>query len=135
MSGVIGLKYRGVKRVLGWKRQRDCGIGQVGGTANGVADASGQLSSAAEQAGQATQGITDVSQQVAKGAADQTESAQTTTTDAMKQPANAIDQITQSGQEPARGVYLLYVCSVASRHFGCPPEIRKPYDVGSVDYG
>ena len=78
-------------------------IGQVGGTASGVAEASGQLSSAAEQAGQATQGITDVSQQVAKGAADQTESAQTTT-DAMRQLATAINQITTSGQEQAQGV-------------------------------
>ena len=48
---------------------------QVEKTANGVADASTQLSSAVEQAGNATQGITDVSQQVAQGTADQTESA------------------------------------------------------------
>lgn len=78
-------------------------VTQVADTANGVADASAQLSGAAEQAGQATQGITDVSQQVAKGTSDQTENTNRTT-EAMKQLSDAIDQIAQGSQEQSQGV-------------------------------
>ena len=69
-------------------------------TANGVADASAQLSSAAEQTGSATQGITDVSQQVAKGTAEQTESAKQTV-ESIRQLSGAMDQIAKGTQERA----------------------------------
>ena len=76
---------------------------QVEGTANGVAEASKQLSSAAEQAGQATQGITDVSQQVARGTGEQSENAQRTI-ESMQQLSNAINQIATGSQEQAVSV-------------------------------
>lgn len=78
-------------------------IGQVGQTANGVADASSQLNSAAEQAGSATQAIASSSQQMAKGAEDQSQGVEQTTT-AMQQLTNAIDQIARGSQEQAGGV-------------------------------
>ena len=78
-------------------------VTQIKGNAEGVSEASGQLSSASEQAGQATQGIASTSQQVAKGAEEQSQSIQGTS-GSMEQLAKAIDQIAQGAQEQARGI-------------------------------
>lgn len=79
-------------------------IGQFKASANTLADASKQLSSAAEQAGHATQGIASTSQQVAKGAGDQAQNVQSTTV-SVEQLSKAIDQIAQGAQEQAKGTH------------------------------
>lgn len=78
-------------------------ISQVSGTAENVANASGQLSAAAEQAGQATQGIASTSQQVAKGAEDQSQGVQQTST-AVGQLGEAIESIAKGSQDQAGAV-------------------------------
>ncbi len=78
-------------------------IGQVQGTADSVAQASTQLTNAAEQAGQATQGMATSSQQMAKGAEQQAQNVAETNT-AMEQLSTAIEQIARGSQEQATGV-------------------------------
>ena len=78
-------------------------IGQVGATSTNMANASGQLASAAEQAGQATQGIASSSQQMAQGAEKQAEGVQQTST-AVSQLGEAIEQIARGSQEQASAV-------------------------------
>ena len=78
-------------------------IGQVGSTANNLATASNELSSAAEQAGGATTGIASSSQEMASGAEVQSKGVDETN-GVMGQLTNAIDQISTGSQEQASGV-------------------------------
>jgi methyl-accepting chemotaxis protein len=78
-------------------------IGQVGNTANSLAVASNELSTAADQAGGATSGIASSSQQMASGAEEQSKGVDQTNS-VMAQLTTAIDQIADSSQEQASGV-------------------------------
>ena len=78
-------------------------IGQLGGTATNLNDASSQLSDASGQAGQATQGIASTIQQVSTGAADQAERVQKTTL-SMQELSGSIDQIAEGSREQALNV-------------------------------
>ncbi len=83
-------------------QQRDL-IGKVKITAVSVADASRQLTKAAEQTAQATQQIASTIQQVAKGTADQSNALQQTA-GSVEHLSGAIGQIAGGAQEQAKGV-------------------------------
>ncbi len=78
-------------------------IGQVNTSADGVAGASSQLASAAEETGKATGGVASATQQVAEGSNDQAKSVEGTN-NAMSELSKAIDQIAQGSQEQASSV-------------------------------
>lgn len=78
-------------------------IGKVKAAAANVAEASKQLTRAAEQTAQATQQITGTIQQVARGASEQSTSLQQTA-GSVDQLSRAIDQIAAGSQEQARAV-------------------------------
>ncbi len=83
-------------------QQRDL-IAKVKATSVSVAEASKQLSRAAEQTAQATQQVTATIQQVARGASEQSSSLQQTA-GSMEQLTRAIEQIAGGSQEQARAV-------------------------------
>ena len=78
-------------------------IGQVSESANAVATASTQLSSAAEQTGEATSQIATTIQQVAKGTMEQTNGV-THTAESVEQMGRAIDGVARGAQEQATAV-------------------------------
>ncbi len=78
-------------------------VTQVASTAINLAEASGQLSTTAEQAGQAVQGIAATSQEVARAAEDQTNKS-TEVTNGMGQLSRAIEQVAQGSQQQASAV-------------------------------
>ncbi len=76
---------------------------QVAGTAVGLSEASGQLSTTSEQAGLAVQGIASISQQVAQGSEQQTAKSQEVKV-GMSQLIAAIEQVANGTQEQAGAV-------------------------------
>ncbi len=78
-------------------------IGQVNDAATGMASASEELASAANQAGEGTNGIANATQQVASGAAEQTKSVEVAN-ETVGQLASAIEQIAKGSQGQAEGV-------------------------------
>ena len=78
-------------------------VGQVGGTAGKLAQASDQLASSAEQAGRANEGIATASQQVSAGAEQQSQGS-VDIANGMTQLSTAIDQVASGSQEQATSV-------------------------------
>ena len=78
-------------------------VTQVASTAVNLAEASGQLSTTAEQAGQAVQGIATTSQEVARASEEQAAKS-TEVSNGMGQLSRAIEQVAQGSQQQASAI-------------------------------
>ena len=111
-------------------RQRDL-IGKTKTAAGSVAEASRQLTGAAEQTAQATQQITATIQQMARGASEQSAALQQTA-QTVEQLSRAIGQIAQGSSEQSQGV--AETTDIVKRVSGAIAEVTANAQAGDEEW-